>query len=263
MSTYSLTWLPDVLLKAGLKVAPVDGWEYRGHDDMGPVYGVLIHHTAGPKDKNMPSLGTLVSGRPDLTGPLAHLGLGRDGTFYVIAAGKCNHAGAGSWKGVSSGNMNFIGIEAENTGLMDDPWPAVQIDALQFGVAAILRYLKRDVQWCAGHKEYAMPKGRKTDPSFDMAVCRAAVARIRASDTASLIPAVETTTDTTAPPRPTLRRGDKGPLVIAVQVKVGVSPADGIFGPVTEAAVRAFQRKVNLVPDGIVGPASWQAIGPC
>lgn len=235
MATYSLTWLLDVLLKAGLKVAPVDGWEYRGHDDMGPVYGVLIHHTAGPKDKNMPSLGTIINGRPDLTGPLAHLGLGRDGTFYVVAAGKCNHAGAGTWKNVSSGNTNFIGIEAENTGLPDDPWPAVQMEALQFGVAAILHHLNRDVQWCAGHKEYATPKGRKTDPSFDMAVFRAAVAKIDAGDTASLIPAVEPTTGGTTPPRSTLRRGDKGPLVVTVQVKVGIDPADGIFGPKTEA----------------------------
>ena len=68
----------------------------------------------------MPSLDTLIQGRSDLPGPLAQLGLGRDGTYYVIAAGKCNHAGAGSWKGVTSGNTDFIGIEAENTGLSND-----------------------------------------------------------------------------------------------------------------------------------------------
>jgi peptidoglycan hydrolase-like protein with peptidoglycan-binding domain len=34
-------------------------------------------------------------------------------------------------------------------------------------------------------------------------------------------------------------------------------PADGVFGPGTEAAVRAFQRTQGLVPDGIIGPKSW------
>ena len=30
---YSLAWLPDALLGAGLKVSPVDGWEIRGRGD--------------------------------------------------------------------------------------------------------------------------------------------------------------------------------------------------------------------------------------
>src|SRR5713226_4107492 len=126
---HSLIWLPSVLKSAGLKVAVVDGWESRGRGDVGEIFGVICHHTAGPRDGNMPSLRTLIEGRPDLSGPLAQLGLGRDGTFYVIAAGRCNHAGKGVWQGVTTGNFSFIGIEAENTGLMDDsPWPAVQLN---------------------------------------------------------------------------------------------------------------------------------------
>jgi hypothetical protein len=39
--------------------------------------------------------------RPDLSGPLAQLCLGRDGAFYIIAAGRAYHAGAGNWQGVS------------------------------------------------------------------------------------------------------------------------------------------------------------------
>ena len=39
----------------------------------------------------------------------------------------------------TSGNSSFIGIEAENTGLANDPWPAVQIHAYRRGVAAILK----------------------------------------------------------------------------------------------------------------------------
>ena len=59
--------------------------------------------------------------------------------------------------------------------------------------------------------------------------------------------------------RPTLRRGASGDLVKEIQKSVGVT-ADGDFGPITEAAVRRFQRLHGLVPDGIVGPQTWAAI---
>src|ERR1700749_673133 len=109
---YSLTWLPEILEAAGLKVAETDNWRTRGRAEMGTVRGVMCHHTATPGhlDKNMPTLDMLIRGRPDLAGPLCQLGLGRDGTFYVVAAGRANHAGAGSWQGLTAGNFNFIGI---------------------------------------------------------------------------------------------------------------------------------------------------------
>jgi hypothetical protein len=94
---FSLTWLPDVLQRANLKTAEVPEWRGRGRGEMGRVRGVMIHHTVGLPTGNMPSLNLLVRGRADLAGPLAQLGLGRDGTFYVIAAGRANHAGKGEW----------------------------------------------------------------------------------------------------------------------------------------------------------------------
>jgi peptidoglycan hydrolase-like protein with peptidoglycan-binding domain len=260
--SHSLTWLPDVLTTAGLKVALVDGWENRGPRDVGRIFGVVCHHTAGPRDRNMPSLNTLISGRADLPGPLAQLGLGRDGTYYVITAGRANHAGRGDWKGVVNGNSNLIGIEAENTGLANDsPWPDVQVDAYHRGVAAILKHIGQGVEFCAGHKEYALPAGRKDDPDFDMVPFRAAVAAIIAgtAPAPTLIPAVEPAAAPGAQPRPTLRRRATGDLVRQIQAKVGVD-ADGNFGPKTEAAVRALQRAQGLVPDGIVGPKTWAAL---
>ena len=257
--TYSLTWLPDILLGAGLKVAEVPGWQSRGRGDVGAIFGVICHHTAGPMSGNMPSLRMLIDGRPDLSGPLAQLGLGRDGTYYVIAAGRCNHAGHGSWQGRKTGNASFIGIEAENRGLPGvDPWPAIQMDAYQHGVAAILRHLGRGAEACAGHKEYALPPGRKPDPLFDMPTFRSRVeAILGGQQVLTLIPSSE-------PPQPgatqgaraTLRRPRSGDVVKAVQAKVGVT-VDGEFGPRTEASVRAFQRLHGLVPDGIVGPKTW------
>jgi peptidoglycan hydrolase-like protein with peptidoglycan-binding domain len=253
---FSLTWLPQVLKDSGMKVAVTNGWENRGNGDVRNIVGVLCHHTATPvKNANMPTLNTLIQGRPDLPGPLSQLGLGRDGTYYVIAAGRCNHAGPGAWKGVTTGNSSFIGIEGENTGLADDsPWPEVQMDAYHRGVAAILAHIGKGADFCAGHKEFALPPGRKTDPSFDMIPFRSAVAAIMDGIAAPpvLIPA-------TSDGRPTLRRPATGEEVKLVQEKLAVA-VDGIFGPITEAAVRAFQRDNDLVPDGIVGPLTWAAL---
>ncbi len=258
--SYSLTWLPSVLYDAGLKIAEIDGWQERGKGDVQEIYGVICHHTAGKLMGNMPTLHLLVSGRPDLPGPLSQLGLGRDGTFYIIAAGRCNHAGTGIWKGLVNGNSNFIGIEAENTGLPNDyPWPLVQMQAYHRGVAAILKHLRRSPDYCLAHREYALPQGRKPDTNFDMHQFRLEVARIL-NDPAyspSLIPSTEVIAGTIG--RKTLRRGMDDVLVKTLQQLLGIT-VDGNFGPKTEAALRAWQRLQNIVPDGICGPKTWSAL---
>ena len=119
--TYSLTWLPGVLRDAGLEVLEHADWQTRGHGDMGKVQGILCHHTCGPLHGDLPDIGVLVDGRPDLGGPLCNLGLGRSGAYTMIAAGKGWHAGAGNWQGIVDGNSHLIGIEAENTGETSGP----------------------------------------------------------------------------------------------------------------------------------------------
>ncbi len=274
--TFSLTWLPGVLLAEGLKVAEVDGWRSRGRREMGKVLGVMCHHTAGPAKGNMPSLGVLRDGRPAtktakaLPGPLSQLGLGRDGTFYVVAAGATNHAGAGAWQGHTSGNANFIGIEAENVGTGKETWPDVQMDAYMRGVAAILRHIGADPMMCCAHREFA-PK-RKIDPKFNdgftMDMFRTRVK--------SLMNGTGTRRPLIAPKsvhaesgaevrRRTLRRGMEGKDVEDLQRRLGLTgkDLDGEFGRFTEAEVRAFQRGKTdaegqpVVPDGIVGPKTW------
>jgi peptidoglycan hydrolase-like protein with peptidoglycan-binding domain len=253
---FSLTWLPEVLEDAGCKVAEQPGWRTRGHGDMGAVRGVMCHHTVGPRSGNMPSLGVITNGRPDLPGPLAQLGLGRDGTYYVVAAGRCYHAGGGAWQGVTAGNSSFIGIEAENTGGADDrPWPDVQVEAYQRGAAAILKHIGANSIMCVGHKEYALPSGRKPDPDFDMKAFRMNVAAFMGGNA----PAPSLIASSDGAGRPTLRRGASGDFVKQMQKAISVA-VDGQFGPDTEAAVRQFQRDHNLVPDGIFGPRSWASI---
>jgi peptidoglycan hydrolase-like protein with peptidoglycan-binding domain len=69
------------------------------------------------------------------------------------------------------------------------------------------------------------------------------------------------------PPRATLRFGSRGPAVEELQRRLnakGATPqlkVDGNFGPLTNAAVRAFQRSRGLVIDGVVGPNTWAALG--
>lgn len=58
-----------------------------------------------------------------------------------------------------------------------------------------------------------------------------------------------------------LKRGSKGNDVKAVQNALKIE-ADGIFGVITEFAVKAFQRDHGLVVDGIVGQQTWDALFP-
>ncbi len=65
--------------------------------------------------------------------------------------------------------------------------------------------------------------------------------------------------------RPVLSRGSRGPWVTELQTRLRTlglyrGALDGIFGPLTEEAVREFQRSQGLVVDGIVGPATWSAL---
>jgi murein DD-endopeptidase MepM/ murein hydrolase activator NlpD len=56
-----------------------------------------------------------------------------------------------------------------------------------------------------------------------------------------------------------LKLGSEGELVAELQRALRI-PADGIYGPRTEQAVRSFQRAANLLVDGVVGPETWGAL---
>lgn len=58
----------------------------------------------------------------------------------------------------------------------------------------------------------------------------------------------------------TIRKGDKGQQIKVLQKLLGGLDIDGEFGPLTEAAVRAFQKKRGLEIDGIVGPKTWSKL---
>ena len=65
----------------------------------------------------------------------------------------------------------------------------------------------------------------------------------------------------------TLRRGDRGREVVDLQTRLqalgfdfGNRGIDGVFGPVTERAVRAFQQNTSILSDGKVGWPTWDEI---
>jgi peptidoglycan hydrolase-like protein with peptidoglycan-binding domain len=65
-------------------------------------------------------------------------------------------------------------------------------------------------------------------------------------------------------PWPLVKKGDQQHPVQTLQhllrARGHAVTVDGIFGPKTENAVRAFQQEKNLAVDGIVGPNTWSAL---
>lgn len=257
---YKLIWLADVLRAAGCTVVEESGWKDRGRGEMGTVRGVLLHHTGPGSEAGL--LNLIKNGRGGanpLTGPLSHLFLTDDGVYHVIAAGRCNHAGDGSWHGVTAGNSEMIGIEAMNPGDGKAPWPPLQMEAYLTGVAAILKHIGADSIMAAGHKEYALPRGRKIDPTFNMADFRELLEAEMSGGTSVLAhPEPE------LPKRSMLKKGDRGNSVKELQRLLNESgyahtvlKIDGDFGPATDKVVREWQAANGLTPDGLFGPKSW------
>jgi N-acetyl-anhydromuramyl-L-alanine amidase AmpD len=161
-----LLWLADVLRDAGLRVVGYKGWETRGSPTMAERPSLLMqHHTAGV---GRGVLDLLANGRSDLAGPLCHVCPRPNGEMVVIASGKANHAGKGSWQPADgpliTSSTQCIGFENEHQGTSAYPWPPAQLEAIEIGTAAILHHIGRSHERSVLHKEWAKPPGRKPDP---------------------------------------------------------------------------------------------------
>lgn len=240
------TRLASHLRDRGLPVEVVSGWETRGSATFAPR-GVVDHWTAGPKTGDRPSLRICVEGRTGLAGPLCNVFLTRAGVCVVVAAGRANHAGAGSFRGLI-GNSSVFGIEAEEDG--DGNWTDAQRAVYPLLNAALLELARADWSMVCGHNEWATPPGRKVDiRTWTMPAMRAQTAAAWRLD------------------RPT---------ITALQERVGV-PIDGTWGPQTVRATqawldrpatgvwtdddaRAIQRLTGATVDGVLGPASIRSI---
>lgn len=61
----------------------------------------------------------------------------------------------------------------------------------------------------------------------------------------------------------TLRKGDRGVAVTALQTALGMPRKyrTGLFGPITKEKVNALKARRNWVADGVAGPGVWRALG--
>jgi hypothetical protein len=154
--------LDDALRAGGIRHWIDPGWRTRSHGDIGPIRGILNHHTAGGSTRDWL---TVRDGRPDLQGPLANLTLERDGLVRLLAAGQCWHAGTGSHPliGTNNGNIRMIGIEGVSPGIGANAWTPQQIEVLPLLNAMLCRWYGLTAAACLFHLEWATPRGRKID----------------------------------------------------------------------------------------------------
>jgi hypothetical protein len=144
----------------------------------GPVHGVMIHHTVTKGHDSTVSI--CRRGYAGLPGPLCHGVICKSGHVHVVGYGRANHAGKGdrdvfnATKAESyattppaanradmDGNPHFYGFEAENLGDGEDPWPAVQLEAIEAAAAAVCRHHGWNSRSVIGHKEW---QPGKVDP---------------------------------------------------------------------------------------------------
>jgi N-acetylmuramoyl-L-alanine amidase len=152
-----LTWLADDLRAEGCKVVEIDGWEHAGRDGAFDPDGPCWHHTGTTtsESNSAPTLNTCIHGRSDLPGPLCQVMIGYDGTVYVIAAGRANHAGAhngwGPYTSSRDGNDQMFGMEIDYDGTQK--MSSAQKTAATKVSAVVLRRFGHDHSWATRHEE--------------------------------------------------------------------------------------------------------------
>ncbi|MGP3636209.1 peptidoglycan-binding protein [Streptomyces sp. 24-1644] len=162
----------------GVKVVEVGNWRTHNRNHKGPwgpLHGVMIHHTVTKGTARTVEL--CRNGHATLPGPLCHGVIAKDGTVHLVGYGRTNHAGLGDDdvleavvdekalpadnEANTDGNRYFYGFECENLGDGKDPWPAVQLDAIERAAAAVCRLMGWDAPSVIGHLEW---QPGKVDP---------------------------------------------------------------------------------------------------
>lgn len=292
----------DAFIKAlkaeGCTVVEVGDWRTHNRNHKGPwgeVHGVLVHHTVSKGTASTVEL--CRHGYASLPGPLCHGVIGKDGKVYLVGYGRTNHAGGGDPKVLEAvkaesygatppkptkgntdgvdGNRHFYGFECENLGDGKDPWPVVQLEAIERASAALCRAHSWSAKSVIGHKEWS---DDKSDPrGFTMTSMRDRVSKRLGGKPSTPAP---------VPPRPPASKpvvslsrlvaaaksdpakagtpvsysGVK--VVEAALVKEGLLEkryADGHYGTSTRGAYEAWQKRLGyrgVDADGIPGAKS-------
>ncbi|WP_119580430.1 LysM peptidoglycan-binding domain-containing protein [Streptomyces europaeiscabiei] len=180
----------QLLRDEGLVVVEVGDWETHNRNRIGPfgpVHGVMIHHTVTSGSAR--TVAICRDGYEGLPGPLCHGVITKDGRVHLVGYGRANHAGLGDDdvlraviaeralpkdnEANTDGNRHFYGFECENLGDGEDPWPQVQLEAIEKVSAAICRHHGWNQRSVIGHLEW---QPGKVDPrGFTMESMRARV----------------------------------------------------------------------------------------
>ncbi|MEV0556201.1 N-acetylmuramoyl-L-alanine amidase [Streptomyces sp. NPDC050597] len=283
----------QILRDEGLTVVEVGNWETHNRNSKGPwgpVHGVMIHHTVTSGGASTVEL--CRKGHSALPGPLCHGVITKDGRVHLVGYGRANHAGLGDGDVLAAvkaertppvdndadtdGNRAFYGFECENLGNGHDPWPDIQLLAIEKVSAAIARHHNWDERSVIGHLEW---QPGKVDPrGFTMASMRSRIAkRLDVDPTPVTLP---------APQKPIVdlsklvaaARGNpaaKGTPVTYTGVKtvetalvdaglLAKTYSDGHYGSVTVEAYAKWQRACGYSgtsADGIPGKTSLERLG--
>lgn len=144
----------------GFRVDAYSGWGGRGSTLFNPSH-VMDHHTGAGSYNAL--LRYMAEG--PVHPPLCNIATSRPSSgivrITIVAAGRANHAGKGSFRTIplNQGNRYAIGIENQNDG--GQSWPSQQIEAMRRLDAALLSHMGRDVGYLLDHKTYA--PSRKSD----------------------------------------------------------------------------------------------------
>ncbi|MFI6638690.1 peptidoglycan-binding protein [Streptomyces sp. NPDC050504] len=272
----------------GLTVHEVREWRTHNRNSKGPwgpTHGVMIHHTVTSGTAS--SVALCYDGHSSLPGPLCHGVIDKKGEVHLVGNGRANHAGLGDGdvlraviderelppdnEADTDGNRHFYGFECVNLGNGDDPWPAVQLEAIEKAAAAICRAHGWSERSVIGHKEW---QPGKVDPrGFSMDSMRARIAA-RLRDRPDPAPAPR------PPSRPAgyepfpgaalFRPGQRHAVITAMGRRL-VAEGCGRYaegpGPVWSEADRrsyaAWQKKLGFTgedADGVPGRLSWDKL---
>ncbi|MFC8886157.1 N-acetylmuramoyl-L-alanine amidase [Streptomyces cinereoruber] len=185
----------SALRREGLVVVEYDWWRTNNRNHKGPwgaVHGVMLHHTV--------TYGTRATvdmcryGHSALPGPLCHGVIAKDGAVHLVGYGRANHAGLGDPdvlgaviaerrlphddQATVDGNRAFYGFECENLGDGEDPWPSVQVEAMEKASAAVCRAHGWGAGSILAHREWQPGKPDPAGPGMPtMDVLRSRAAR--------------------------------------------------------------------------------------
>lgn len=253
----------EALRAEGLRVVEVGDWRNHNRNHKGPwgpVHGVMIHHTVTKGTDRTVEI--CRAGHSSLPGPLCQGVIAKDGTVYLVGYGRANHAGLGdpdvlraviAEKAVpadneasTDGNRHFYGFECENLGDGEDPWPEVQLLAIEKVSAAVARAHSWSERSVIGHLEW---QPGKVDPrGFTMDSMRVRIRARLAGDKPVPTPPKPTPPKPSAPkPLPVPKR----PVVDLSKLRAAAVNNPKAKGtPVTYAGVEIVE--TALVDEGLL-----------